>query len=355
MQEQIEDVFLNTPNFSDENIIGYNVGIRPHRKSGVRIESEKLGNKLIIHNYGYGGSGLTLCWGGAQEVIQILNKEILKSPERTQLNTIAVLGAGVIGLSTAHELLKQGHHVNIYAKSFSPSLTSNIAAGIISAPYLLGSEPEDKLELLNRLLDVSVKRFMTSLDTPAPEFAGIKRIRDYRFESASSAHGMSSSKFKNIYLEHKKVRVHFDNGMIKMGKQIIELGLDGKLFMDDLYTQVTAKGASIHQKYFTTKNDITSLNEKIIINCTSMGSHELFDDSEFIPVKGHIIYIKPQSGIDYSFYANITNEPDYWIKLYPWKDRLILGGVHEKGKKDQIADQHVLDKLIFFARDFFFS
>ena len=56
----LEHVYLKTPVISKENIIGTNVGIRPYRKTGVRIEAEKIRNKLIIHNYGYGGSGLTL-------------------------------------------------------------------------------------------------------------------------------------------------------------------------------------------------------------------------------------------------------------------------------------------------------
>ncbi|XP_076303870.1 D-aspartate oxidase-like [Lasioglossum baleicum] len=52
------------------------VGLRPGRAS-VRLESEVLesprGKKYtIIHNYGHGGSGVTLCWGCAMDVVAIL-------------------------------------------------------------------------------------------------------------------------------------------------------------------------------------------------------------------------------------------------------------------------------------------
>jgi len=48
------------------------VGLRPFRKSGVRLESEKLRDgRRVIHNYGHGGSGFTLSWGCAQNVFQI--------------------------------------------------------------------------------------------------------------------------------------------------------------------------------------------------------------------------------------------------------------------------------------------
>jgi D-amino-acid oxidase len=40
------------------------VGLRPFRRSGVRLEAEGR----VIHNYGHGGSGFTVSWGCAEEV-----------------------------------------------------------------------------------------------------------------------------------------------------------------------------------------------------------------------------------------------------------------------------------------------
>lgn len=37
-----------------------------------------LGNKILIHNYGHGGSGVTLAWGCAEDVIDILEKSLEK-------------------------------------------------------------------------------------------------------------------------------------------------------------------------------------------------------------------------------------------------------------------------------------
>src|SRR5260370_34649096 len=48
------------------------VGLRPFRKSGVRLESGKLSDgRTVIHNYGHGGSGFTLSWGCAENVFQL--------------------------------------------------------------------------------------------------------------------------------------------------------------------------------------------------------------------------------------------------------------------------------------------
>ncbi|XP_068140845.1 D-amino acid oxidase [Drosophila tropicalis] len=47
------------------------VGLRPGRGE-LRLEAEKRGGKVVIHNYGHGGSGVTLCWGCADDVLQLL-------------------------------------------------------------------------------------------------------------------------------------------------------------------------------------------------------------------------------------------------------------------------------------------
>lgn len=48
------------------------VGLRPFRKSGVRLERARLlDGRTVIHNYGHGGSGFTLSWGCAREVLHL--------------------------------------------------------------------------------------------------------------------------------------------------------------------------------------------------------------------------------------------------------------------------------------------
>ena len=48
------------------------VGLRPCRKSGVRVTAEKLRDgRTVIHNYGHGGAGFTLSWGCAQTVLEL--------------------------------------------------------------------------------------------------------------------------------------------------------------------------------------------------------------------------------------------------------------------------------------------
>lgn len=50
------------------------VGLRPFRRGNVRLEREP--GTCVIHNYGHGGSGVTLSWGCAQEVVELVKEAV---------------------------------------------------------------------------------------------------------------------------------------------------------------------------------------------------------------------------------------------------------------------------------------
>jgi D-amino-acid oxidase len=60
------------PALADAEVVGAYKGLRPGRRE-VRLEKEIIGkDRLVIHNYGHGGSGYTMSWGCAQEAVEIL-------------------------------------------------------------------------------------------------------------------------------------------------------------------------------------------------------------------------------------------------------------------------------------------
>ena len=63
--EQIEPAIKGLP------ILETTVGLRPGRPS-IRLEKASNG---IIHHYGHGGSGFTVCWGCAEAVVRMVESE----------------------------------------------------------------------------------------------------------------------------------------------------------------------------------------------------------------------------------------------------------------------------------------
>ncbi len=107
---------------SPDRVIRTVVGLRPYRPSGFRVEREELGGgRILVHNYGHGGGGVSLSWGTAWLAVE----ELLEGgppPARA-----AVIGCGAVGLATARLLQQRGVATTIYAKDPPPRTTSNVA------------------------------------------------------------------------------------------------------------------------------------------------------------------------------------------------------------------------------------
>lgn len=60
-------------------ILGVVTGLRPVR-SAVRVEVERFApERVLIHNYGHGGAGVTLSWGCAAEVVSLVGTRVTSS------------------------------------------------------------------------------------------------------------------------------------------------------------------------------------------------------------------------------------------------------------------------------------
>lgn len=59
------------PEVREKQVISHAAGLRPGRHV-IRLEAERLGENMVVHNYGHGGSGVTLSWGCAEEVLGLV-------------------------------------------------------------------------------------------------------------------------------------------------------------------------------------------------------------------------------------------------------------------------------------------
>lgn len=73
--ELVDPSFQNNPTLIE--IVKVNVGFRPFREGGARVEQDK-DRKWLIHNYGAGGGGYQGSYGFSREVIDILKKQAFR-------------------------------------------------------------------------------------------------------------------------------------------------------------------------------------------------------------------------------------------------------------------------------------
>jgi D-amino-acid oxidase len=61
------------PRLADAVVIEHFAGVRPYRPS-IRLELERAESETVVHNYGHGGSGVSLSWGCADDVAQLVGE-----------------------------------------------------------------------------------------------------------------------------------------------------------------------------------------------------------------------------------------------------------------------------------------
>src|SRR5580698_3348035 len=105
-----------------DRITQITVCTRPFRAEGPRLDVEQIGQKVVVHNYGHGGSGWSLSWGSSGIAVE----KALATGERE----IAVIGCGALGLTSGLLLQRAGARVTIYAKDLPPNVRSSLASGL---------------------------------------------------------------------------------------------------------------------------------------------------------------------------------------------------------------------------------
>ena len=64
----LRDCAAVDPRVLGADVLAHRVGLRPSRTE-VRLEAEPLdGGRVLWHNYGHGGGGVTVSWGCAREL-----------------------------------------------------------------------------------------------------------------------------------------------------------------------------------------------------------------------------------------------------------------------------------------------
>ena len=79
-----------------DRIVRTTVGLRPHRDAGFVLKTDKLDDRLLIHNYGHGGAGMSLAWGTGLMAAEFATAH--------QARQAAVIGCGSVGLTSARQL-----------------------------------------------------------------------------------------------------------------------------------------------------------------------------------------------------------------------------------------------------------
>ncbi len=313
-----------------DRVIRTVAGLRPYRHSGFVVRAEALGDKRLVHNYGHGGAGITLSWGSSKLATR-LGLQGHHGP-------VAVLGAGVMGLTTARLVQEAGFPVTIYTEALTPDTTSNIAGGQISpfGHYSDGEVTPEWRAQFAAAMDYSWRRFQIMVG----EDYGIRWLPTYQ-QSRNIARWQDRFHPEARALSQAEHPFPVES-LIRYNTLYVETGR----FLRELTKDVQVAGGRIEVRKFATPAQIAALAERLVFNCTGLGSRELFGDRELHPVRGQLAILLPQPEVRYAF----AGGPGY---MFPRADGILLGGTFERDEWDPTAQPGDIERIVGSHRELF--
>lgn len=310
---------------SRDRVIRTVVGLRPFRSEGFVVSAERLGQKLLVHNYGHGGAGVTLSWGTSSLAVDLARDFIQQRRARVGTRRFAVLGCGVNGLSTAR-LLQQRFQdgtgaVTIYAKDLPPNTTSNISGALWYPTSSFDSQEVTTrfTEQFHLACQISNRAFQELVGS---EY-GVRWTDT--LELISNEAFLERELFGGARL-YPQTEVHRDPKRFfgfPFTRQFSTMMIEPHTYLRALLRDFYLAGGKIVVRELKNRQEISRLPEAIIFNCTGLGARQLVDDQKLIPVRGQLEVLLPQAEVDYCYMSNLGY-------MFPRRDGIILGGTFDR-------------------------
>jgi glycine/D-amino acid oxidase-like deaminating enzyme len=310
----------------ESRIIRTVAGLRPYRSAGFVVRRDQLGDKALVHNYGHGGAGITLSWGSSRLAVD-LGLQGHSGP-------VAVIGSGVMGLTTARLVQEAGFPARIYTAALPPNTTSAVAGGQVSpfGHYREGEVTTAWIAQFQAAMAYSWNRFQSLVG----DHYGIRWLPTYE----ETRERVIPDDWMNPY--HPNARLlRPDEHPFPAGRVMTfdTMYVETPRFMSWLTEEVLKAGATIRMRRFDTLADVASLPETLVFNCTGIGARQLVGDEILTPVRGQLAVLQPQHEVRYAFAGNAGY-------MFPRGDGILLGGTIERGEWDAAPQPEDIARIL---------
>ncbi|MEL7448674.1 MAG: FAD-dependent oxidoreductase [Pseudomonadota bacterium] len=327
------------PRISRDRIVRVIVGHRPWRPSGFVVRRDEYDGKHVIHNYGHGGGGISLSWGSSALA--------LREAAGLKVGAAAVIGSGIMGLTTARLLQEAGWQVTIYTRDPLRHSVSSVGGGQW-APTGVFRE------------GVASKAF-------EEQYKWASRVSHHAYQNLVGAdYGVSFR--ENYYLGDTRqlgdyyIRelpelftsiADLEPGMhpfpTRYVKQTVTMLIEPAKFLRRVRNDFLIAGGKILPKNFKDVGEVLSLDENVIFNCTGLGAKALFGDDELQPAKGQLVFIPPDPAVDYLTVGGGSGI----TYMFPRNGEILLGGSWQVGDWSRAPDPEVTERILASNRAVF--
>lgn len=237
-----------------------------------------------------------------------------------------VVGAGVIGLTTAICLAEAGLRVRIIAQA-PPLATTSAVAGAMWGRGPGVAEPADRIDAWST---VTFGEFAALAEDPSTgvRFArGREVTRDAVAPVARLARDVVPCAPEDLPAGYRR------------GHWLTIPIADMPVYLGYLVDRFAASRGVVEAGVVRTIADLDGT-APVIVNCSGVGARDLVPDDTVTPVRGqHLVVANP--GLD-QFFVEET-EASSWVSFFPHGDRVVMGGVAGVGEWNLTPEPAIAD------------
>jgi D-amino-acid oxidase len=234
---------------------------------------------------------------------------------------VQVLGAGVVGLTTAITLAEAGWRVSVRTAS-PPGATTSVAAGAVWGPVTVG--PPGRCRDWART-GLAVLRELA--DDPS---AGIVTRTGREISRTPASPPAWSDLVDDLQIcREGELPPGFVAGW-RYSAPVVSM----PVYLDYLTARLERAGVKIDVNPITSLSEVTAgadgkFPAPVIVNCTGAAARQLVPDPAVHPIRGQVVVIA-NPGIE-EFHIDHSTPPPDVIYLFPHRDTVVLGGtmVHD--------------------------
>lgn len=235
---------------------------------------------------------------------------------------VAVVGAGVIGLSAGVRLLEAGFGVVIYAADVTPGTTSDVA-GAYWYPY--GVAARERVERWARATYEALE------ELAADPASGVSMRPVVKLLGAGAEEPWWGGWVRGFAAEppgrHPLEYAH--------GHRMVVPLVETPVYMPWLAGRFAALGGRLVVRRVASLDEI--LNEHpLAVCCAGLGARELAGDESVVPVRGRVVLVRRPAGLAEGIFGFMAGQELTYI--VPRRDGVLLGGTYEPGETSTAPD-----------------